>query len=122
MQLHLYDLVAVRKQQLGTSQALRRTQRTALNADATLLASPLPSPKKLMEPKLGKENTGCASAIGSDPVLVLPVHAGQGKTTVASAHRKGQGEAEDACFRSESWTSAALLLLQHGVEQIHGIE
>ena len=71
MQLHLYDLVAVRKQQLGTAQPLQRTKRSAL-ADAAqhLALEAYPTSPQ------GKENTP-GSELNSSQLLTLPLHAGQ---------------------------------------------
>ena len=78
LQLHLYDLVAVRKQQLGTAQALKRTQRTSLKqhtADAAAAgAYSVCSPSKLIRAHPGKENALAASQLGADPHLLLPLH------------------------------------------------
>lgn len=77
LQLHLYDLVAVRKQQVGTAQALKRTQRTSLKqhaADAAAAAGvcSVCSPAKLIRAHPGKENALAASQLEADPHLLLP--------------------------------------------------
>ena len=78
LQLHLYDLVAVRKQQVGTAQALKRTQRTFLKqhtADAAAAgAYSVCSPSKLIRAHPGKENAMSASQLEADPHLLLPLH------------------------------------------------
>ena len=69
--------MALRKQQVGTAQTLKRTQRTSLKHAAAALGSPFGSPKKLIGAHLGKENATSGSKLGSDVPLVLPLHAGQ---------------------------------------------
>lgn len=71
MQLHLYDLVAVRKQQMGTAQPLKRTRRSALADAATRTA--LESYPAFPQ---GKENTP-ASGLNSGQTLALPLHNAQ---------------------------------------------
>ena len=106
--------MAVRKQQLGTAQALKRTQRTSLNANTMVLASPLSSPKKLIGPTTGKENTGFANAfanaMGSDPALMLLVHAGQAK---ASGHQKNQGEAKKSVLTQGVAVPRVCMMIQN---------
>lgn len=71
MQLHLYDLVAVRKQQMGTAQTLKRTQRSALaNAAAHAALDRYPASCQ------GKENIP-SSGMHSSHLLTLPLHPGQ---------------------------------------------
>ena len=68
VQLHLYDLVAVRKQQVGTSQPLKRTARSSLaDAAARLMLTTNPAGP------MGKENR---LAVGPNVGLNLPIHAG----------------------------------------------
>lgn len=70
MQLHLYDLVAVRKQQMGTTQSLKRTQRSALADAATRTAlEGYPAHQQ------GKENVPVTD-MGNN-LLTLPVHISQ---------------------------------------------
>ena len=107
LQLHLYDLVAVRQQQLGTAQPLRRTQRCALQPDITSLASPFTSPAKLTAVMAGKENALTHNQLGSAPGLMLPVHAGQTKQAAAGSATKDRGDAQYAAETSYG---------QHGVE------
>lgn len=71
MQLHLYDLVAVRKQQLGTAQPLKRTHRSAL-ADAAQHIALEAYPTSPQD----KENTP-GPGLNSSQLLTLPLHAGQ---------------------------------------------
>ena len=68
MQLHLYDLVAVRKQQMGTTQSLKCTQRSALADAATRTAlEGYPAHQQ------GKENMP-VTEMGNSNLLTLPVH------------------------------------------------
>ena len=98
MQLHLYDLVAVRQQQLGTAQPLRRTQRSALQPNMTSLASPFTSPSKQTLTLVGKENALTHNQLGSAPGLVLPVHAGQTKQAAVHSPVKDRGDAQYSNF------------------------
>lgn len=89
VQLHLYDLVAVRKQQVGTAQALKRTQRASLKQHAAAISaaagvSIVCSPTKLISALPGKENALSASGMESDAHLLLPLHAPSAKP----AHKK----------------------------------
>ena len=92
MQLHLYDLVAVRQQQLGTAQSLRRTQRSALQPSTTALRSPSTSPTKITGALVGKENAVLCNQLGSTTSLMLPVHAGQAKQAAAHSPVKDRGD------------------------------
>ncbi|KAL3152259.1 hypothetical protein ABBQ32_001336 [Trebouxia sp. C0010 RCD-2024] len=87
-ELHLHDLVAVRKQQVGTAQALKRTQRGFLKHHAAAAsaagASPACSPTKLISARPGKENAVSASKMESNAPMLLPLHVPSAKP----AHRK----------------------------------
>ena len=72
LQLHLYDLVAVRKQQMATAQPLRRTSRMSLQQAGPCLPSSPSSPAKLIGTSTGKENAFAASGLKLDSKLVLP--------------------------------------------------
>ena len=81
MQLHLYDLVALRKQQMGTAQSLKRTQRSALADAATRTAlERYPALSK------GKENTP-APGPNTSQTLTLPLH-------YSESSKGKQGESE----------------------------
>lgn len=84
LQLHLYDLVAVRKQQMGTSQPLKRTARTSLaDAAARLVLTTYPAVP------MGKEN----SPANMTHSLTLPIHtAGKPKAGQSNSPPVATGE------------------------------
>lgn len=105
LQLHLYDLVAVRKQQMGTAAPLKRTQPSCLMQAGAQLATPLSSRTKLIGTTMGKENVFTADQM--DTKLMLPIHAGRPKPSGAkqlaghSSRRRDIGPAGDL---SNTWT------------------
>ena len=81
--------MAVRKQQVGTVQALKRTQRASLKQHAAAVSaaagvSAVSTPTELINAHLGKENALSASASESNPHLLLPLRAPPAKP----AHKK----------------------------------
>ena len=85
--------MAVRKQQVGTAQTLKRTQRQSLKHAAATLASPISSPTKISAHP-GKENEHSASKLEAGSLLVLPLHDGQVKT----AQQPEQAAGMPCCF------------------------
>ncbi len=86
LQLHLYDLVAMRKQQVGTAQPLRRTSRTSLQQAGPCLHSPPSSPAKLIGTSTGKENAFTANGLELDSKLVLPFQTKGGRSKQPAGH------------------------------------
>ena len=112
VQLHLYDLVAVRKQQVGTAQALNRTQRASLGQHAAAVSaagvSIVCSPTKLISAHPGKENALSASGMESDAHLLLPLHAPSAKPAHKKQLRGHQSGVHDCKWRV---THGSVLLL-----------
>ena len=111
LQLHLYDLVAVRKQQVGTAAPLKRTQPSCLMQAGAQLATPLSSPTKLIGTTMGKENVFTADQM--DTKLMLPIHAGQAKPSGAkqlAGHSSGRHEIGPAGDLSNMWTERCGLI------------
>ncbi|KAL0019139.1 hypothetical protein WJX79_008487 [Trebouxia sp. C0005] len=85
-ELHLYDLVAVRKQQMGTAQPLRRTSRMSLQQAGPCLPSSPSSPAKLIGTSTGKENAFAASGLKLDSKLVLPFQTNGARSKQPAGH------------------------------------
>lgn len=105
-------MVALRKQQVGTAQALKRTQRASLKQHAAAVSaaagrSAAGTPTELISVHPGKENALSASALESNPHLLLPLHAPPAKP----AHKK-QLSGHQSGVHDWKWDSPDVSVLQ----------
>ena len=116
LQLHLYDLVAVRKQQVGTAQPLRRTSRTSLQQAGPCVSSPPSSPAKLIGTSSGKENAFAASGLKLDSKLVLPFQTKGARSKQSAGHSPKRHDSRRA-GDMQHWMSIAFFDITARLQQ-----
>jgi len=116
LQLHLYDLVAMRKQQVGTAQPLRRTSRTSLQQAGPCLHSPPSSPAKLIGTSTGKENAFTANGLELDSKLVLPFQTKGARSKQPAGHSPKRHDSRRA-GDMQHWMSIAFFDITARLQQ-----